>query len=145
MRNKYKNVLIPGITMEGTTSDGKCVARWNGRVVFVEGVAPGDVADVRIIRQKKTYLEGVPEQLLFQSEVRTPPFCDHFGICGGCKWQHIDYQHQIEYKRQQVIDSLQRIGKVTFPEVELTLPSPISRYHRITLVFTFSIRRCHTL
>ncbi len=141
MRNKYKNVLIPGITMEGTTSDGKCVARWNGRVVFVEGVAPGDVADVRIIRQKKNYLVGVAEQLLFQSEVRTPPFCDHFGICGGCKWQHIDYQHQIEYKRQQVIDSLQRIGKVTFPEVELTLPSPKTRYHRNKLEFTFSNRR----
>ena len=141
MGKKYKNTVLPGVTIEGTASDGKCVDRWNGQVVFVDGVAPGDVANIRIIRQKKTYLEGVPEQLLHQSEFRTTPFCDHFGLCGGCKWQHIDYQHQIEFKRQQIIDNLQRIGKVIFPEVKPTLPSPKTRYHRNKLEFTFSNRR----
>lgn len=141
MGKKYKNILIPGITIEAAAGDGKCVTRWNGQVVFVEGVAPGDVADVRIIRQKKTYLEGIPEQLVYQSETRTTPFCDHFGLCGGCKWQHIDYQHQLEFKRQQIIDSFLRIGKLTFPEVKPTLSSPEIRYYRNKLEFTFSDRR----
>jgi len=141
MSKKYKNTVLPGVTIEGTASDGKCVARWNGQVVFVEGVAPGDVADIRIIRKKKTYLEGVPEKFLHKSEIRTSPFCDHFGVCGGCKWQHIDYQHQVEFKRQQVIDNLQRIGKVAFPEVRPIVPSPETRYFRNKLEFTFSNRR----
>jgi len=141
MSKKYKNTVLPGVTIEGTASDGKCVARWNGQVVFVEGVAPGDVADIRIIRKKKTYLEGVPEKFLHKSEIRTSPFCDHFGVCGGCKWQHIEYQHQVEFKRQQVIDNLQRIGKVAFPEVRPIILSPETRYFRNKLEFTFSNRR----
>ena len=141
MSKKYKNSVLPGITIEGTASDGKCVARWNGQVVFVEGVAPGDVADIRIVRKKKTYLEGVPEKFLHKSEIRTSPFCDHFGVCGGCKWQHIDYQHQVEFKRQQIIDNLQRIGKVAFPEVRPIVHSPETRYFRNKLEFTFSNRR----
>jgi 23S rRNA (uracil1939-C5)-methyltransferase len=141
MSKKYKNTVLPGVTIEGTASDGKCVARWNGQVVFVEGVAPGDVADIRIIRKKKTYLEGVPEKFLHKSEIRTSPFCDHFGVCGGCKWQHIEYQHQVEFKRQQVIDNLQRIGKVAFPEVRPIVLSPETRYFRNKLEFTFSNRR----
>jgi len=141
MSKKYKNIVLPGVTIEGTASDGKCVARWNGQVVFVEGVAPGDVADIRIIRKKKTYLEGVPEKFLHKSEIRTSPFCDHFGVCGGCKWQHIEYQHQVEFKRQQVIDNLQRIGKVAFPEVRPIVLSPETRYFRNKLEFTFSNRR----
>ena len=141
MRKKYKNELIPAITIEGTASDGKCVARWNGKVVFVDRVVPGDIANVRIIRQKKNYLEGIPEEIIKESDARAIPFCDYFGLCGGCKWQHIEYEQQLNFKRQQVIDNLQRIGKVTFPEVKLTLPSPKTRFHRNKLEFTFSNRR----
>ena len=134
-------MVIPAVTIEAAAADGKCVARWNDTVIFVEGVAPGDVVDLRIIRQKKNYLDGISEQLVKASEVRTKPFCDHFGVCGGCKWQHIDYDHQLNFKRQQVIDNLQRIGKIEFPEVKPTIPSTNTQYYRNKLEFTFSNRR----
>lgn len=136
-----KNQLLSGVTIEAATSDGKCITRWNHQVVFVEGVAPGDIADIRIIRKKRNYLEAKVEQLIHLSPIRDQPFCSYFGTCGGCKWQHIDYEHQLEFKRQQVIDNFQRIGGLTFPEVISTMPSPQTRYHRNKLEFTFSNRR----
>jgi 23S rRNA (uracil1939-C5)-methyltransferase len=141
MSKKLKNTLLTGVTIEGATNEGKCVTRWNNRVVFVEGVAPGDVANIRIIRKKRNHLEAIKEELLKPSEIRVQPFCKHFGTCGGCKWQHIDYGSQLEFKRQQVVDSFQRIGALDFPEVKSTLPSPATKYHRNKLEFTFSNRR----
>ncbi len=138
MSKKYKNLVLPGITIEKAAAEGKCVAKWDEQVVFVEGVAPGDVADIRIIRKKKNYLEAIPLDILEPSSLRTEPFCYHFGTCGGCKWQHIAYDHQLEFKRQQVVDNLQRIAKIDFPEVSPTLPSPLTQYHRNKLEFTFS-------
>ena len=141
MGRKLKRKILPALSIEAAASDGKGVARWNNQVVFVEGVAPGDIADVRVIRKKRNYLEAIAEQVVQQSEIRVSPFCSHFGICGGCKWQHIDYTSQLTLKRQLVIDSLQRIGGLTFPEVNSTLASPQTQYHRNKLEFTFSNRR----
>ncbi|GJM28700.1 MAG: putative RNA methyltransferase [Cyclobacteriaceae bacterium] len=141
MSRKLKNQIVNNITIEDAASDGKCVARWNNRVIFVGGVAPGDVVDIRITRKKRNYLEAVPEHFHHRSELRADPFCHHFGTCGGCKWQHIDYKHQLEFKRKQVIDSLERIGRLSLPEVNQTLASPDTRFYRNRLEFTFSNKR----
>jgi len=141
MSKRFNHQIVNEVVIEDATSDGKCVARWNNQVVFVEGAAPGDIADVRIIRKKRKHLEGVVENIRQFSELRADPFCDHFGTCGGCKWQHIDYQYQLNFKRQLVIDCLERIGKLQFPEVAPTLASSETRYYRNKLEFTFSNRR----
>ncbi len=141
MGRKVRNQILTAVTIESAASDGKGVARWNNQVVFVEGVAPGDVVDVRVIRKKRQYMEAIAEQVVQPSKIRTDPFCDHFGVCGGCKWQHLKYKNQLELKRQLVVDSLQRIGGLTFPEVQQTLASPQTQYHRNKLEFTFSNRR----
>jgi len=138
---RIRSQLLEGVSIESATSDGKCVARWNNQVIFVEGVAPGDIADLRIIRKKRHYLEAIPERVVHQSDIRVQPFCDHFGVCGGCKWQHIDYKYQLDLKRQLVVDSLQRIGGLVFPKVEETLASPMTSHHRNKLEFTFTNRR----
>ncbi len=141
MGKNTKNQILKEIAIESASSDGKCVARWNNQVVFVEGLAPGDIADLRVIRKKRRHLEAVPERLIHPSEIRVVPFCQHFGVCGGCKWQHIAYENQLELKRQLVIDNLERIGGLSLPEVQETLPSPQTQYHRNKLEFTFSNRR----
>lgn len=141
MGKKFNNQIVTNVTIQDAASDGKCVARWDNQVVFVEGAAPGDVVDIRILRKKRSHLEAVVEQFHQYSELRADPFCEYFGTCGGCKWQHLDYQYQLKFKRQQVIDCLQRIGKLDFPEVEPTLASADTRYYRNKLEFTFSNRR----
>ena len=122
-------------------AEGKCVAHYDGKVVFVPLTAPGDIADLRIIRQKKSFAEAVPVRFEVLSESRTEPFCSHFGTCGGCKWQHINYQTQLDFKQQQVSDAMERIAKIT---PEKTFPIAGSRdqkYYRNKLEFTFSSKR----
>ena len=138
MGKRLKNTLLTGVTIGEASNDGKCITRWDGKVVFVEGAAPGDIADIRIIRKKKNYLEAMTERILEPSSLRQDPFCEHFGTCGGCKWQHIKYDSQLEFKRKQVVDSLERIGKMDVNQVHPTLPSPDIQYYRNKLEFTFS-------
>ena len=137
MKNKiFENVLI-----ETVAAEGKCIARIDGQVVFVGGVAPEDVVDLKIIRKKKSYLEGKAVKFHEYSNQRVQPFCEHFGLCGGCKWQHLDYQHQVAAKRQQVIDNFERIGKFNFPEINPIIPSKTTKFYRNKLEFTFSNKR----
>jgi 23S rRNA (uracil1939-C5)-methyltransferase len=145
MRRKNKNKTITNLTIEGIAAEGKCVARTpEGQVVFVEGVAPGDVVDVRTTRIKKSFIEATPVHFHSYSPERQEPFCLHFGTCGGCKWQHIQYETQLHYKRQQVVDNLERIAKVEIPEIEPILPSKETRYYRNKLEFTFSNKKWMT-
>ncbi len=141
MRKRFKNTVLEGLHIEKAVAEGKCIARLEDRVIFVERVAPGDIADVKLIRKKKNFYEGVPQKIIKPSAHRTEPFCAHFGTCGGCKWQHVAYEEQLVFKRQQVIDNLERIGKVKFPEVQPTLAAPETQYYRNKLEFTFSNRR----
>ncbi len=137
MKNKlFKNVLV-----ETVAAEGKCVARIDGRAVFIEGVAPGDIIDLKITRKKKSYLEGKPIEFHQFSDKRIEPFCSHFSLCGGCKWQHLDYQYQIEAKRQQIIDHFERIGKFEFPEVNPIIQSKQIIEYRNKLEYTFSNKR----
>ena len=125
-------------------SEGTAVAKVEGMVVFVTGAVPGDVADLQITRKKRRHAEAVVKQLITASPDRVQPFCQHFGVCGGCKWQHLSYEKQLEYKRQHVIDSLERIGALELPEVAPALASPELTYYRNKLEFTGSSSRWFT-
>ncbi|MBN1950037.1 MAG: 23S rRNA (uracil(1939)-C(5))-methyltransferase RlmD [Bacteroidales bacterium] len=122
-------------------AEGKSIGKHNEMIVFVPGLIPGDVADVRITRKRKKFMEGYPIELKKKSADRVDPFCKHFEICGGCKWQNLPYDKQLFYKQKQVVDNLERIGKVSLPEISPILPSQKQRYYRNKLEFTFSNSR----
>ncbi len=136
-----KNNIIQAVPIERMAAEGKCIAHHEGRVIFVNQAAPGDVADLRITRRKKQYWEAVPIHFHQLSAQRVVPFCEHFGTCGGCKWQHIPYELQLQYKQQQVADHFQRIAKVPLPPVSPILPSEQTQYYRNKLEFAFSCKR----
>ncbi|PTX21169.1 23S rRNA m(5)U-1939 methyltransferase [Pontibacter mucosus] len=141
MRNKSKKKhfdILEQVRIEEMVAEGKCLARHNNMVVFVAGVAPGDVVDLRIIRKKKSFMEAEAVHFHELSELRVQPFCEHFGTCGGCKWQHIGYDTQLYFKQKQVKDNLERIGKVSLPEFDPILGSEKTRYYRNKLEYTFS-------
>lgn len=135
---KKKKFVIEDLEIQNYAAEGKCIARYNDKVVFVEGVVPGDVADVFIFKSKKGWAEGRVNSISKLSENRVDAFCENFGICGGCKWQMLPYELQLQYKNQQVKDQLERIGRV---EVENYLPirgASENRWYRNKLEFTFS-------
>jgi 23S rRNA (uracil1939-C5)-methyltransferase len=136
-----KNKVIHNLRIERIAAEGKCVAHHEGKVVFVQNVAPGDLVDVRINRGKSSFMEGEAVHFHEYSKDRVEPFCGHFGICGGCKWQHIHYDLQMDYKRQQVVDQFTRIAKVQIPEVNPIIGSRQTQYYRNKLDFTFSNSR----
>ncbi len=138
---RKKNKIFENVLIETVAAEGKCIARINGLAVFVAGVAPGDIVDLKIIRKKKSFMEGRAVKFHQYSKLRTEPFCEHFGLCGGCNWQHLDYQQQIVAKRQQIIDNFTRIGKFDFPEVNPIFPSTATKFYRNKLEFTFSNKR----
>jgi 23S rRNA (uracil1939-C5)-methyltransferase len=135
-----KGDVIHGIRVETMASEGKCVGHHEGRVVFMTGGAPGDVVDAVVYKVKPRFLEARVTQITSFSPDRAEPFCQHFGTCGGCSWQHIQYDTQLRYKQKQVVDNLERIGGVTLPSIRPIIPSPITRYYRNRLDFTFSAR-----
>lgn len=130
------------IQIDAVAAEGKCIVRTEEGVIFVEnptggpGVAPGDVVDLRITNRKKQYREAVAEHIHERSSLRTEPFCEHFGTCGGCKWQHIQYNEQLGFKHQQVVDHLTRIGKVPLPTIRPILAAEPTLYYRNKLEFT---------
>lgn len=145
MSRKMKNKVVTNLTIERIASEGKCVGHHDGKVVFVSNVAPGDVVDVRITKGKSSFMEGEAIHFHEYSKDRIEPFCAHFGTCGGCKWQHIHYDLQKDYKRQQVVDQFQRIAKVPVNEVMPILGSAKTQYYRNKLDFTFSNKKWLTL
>jgi len=126
------------ITIEDIAAEGKSIARVEGQVIFVTKALPGDVVDLKITKKKKSYMEGKPVYFYAYSSMRVEPFCKHFDLCGGCKWQDLPYQEQLRFKRKQVVDNLERIGKVDLPEINDILPSPYTRYYRNKMEFSFS-------
>ncbi len=126
--------------MEDAASDGRAVARHDGQVVFVEGGIPGDVAEVFVYKRDKKMLNGRVEQILTPSPMRIDPVCAHFGVCGGCKWQMMDYQDQLRFKEKQVLDAFSRIAKVPVGEIRPILGSPSAYHYRNKLEFTFSAK-----
>lgn len=136
-----KGDVLENIVIDTMAAEGKCLARLDGQVLFIQGGAPGDTVDVELTKIKSSFLEGRVKAIRKLSEARTTPFCVHFGMCGGCSWQHINYETQLQYKQQQVLDNLERIGGLTLPRLRPIIGSPATRHYRNKLDFTFSSHR----
>ena len=133
--------MLEQIEITGVAAEGKALARVNDMVVFVPYVVPGDVVDLQVRRKKHSYAEAEAVKFHTYSSERATHFCKHYGVCGGCKWQCLAYEHQLKYKQQQVVDALTRIGKVELPDVMPILGSENTRAYRNKLEFTFSNKR----
>ena len=140
-RKKKELPLLEQITITDVAAEGKALARVNDMVVFVPYVVPGDVVDLQVKRKKHSYAEAVAVKFHEYSPLRSEPFCKHFGVCGGCKWQCLKYEEQIRYKQKQVTDNLVRIGKIELPEISPILGSELTERYRNKLEFTFSNKR----
>ena len=140
-RNKKPLPLLEGVTIEAVAAEGKCLLHWNDLVVFVPFCVPGDVCDVQIRRKKHSFAEGEVVRFIEYSKVRETPFCQHFGVCGGCKWQNLPYEEQLKAKQQQVKDQLTRIGKIELPEFRPILGSVKTREYRNKLDFGCANKR----
>ena len=134
-RKKKPLPLLEGVTIEAVAAEGKCLFHWEELVVFVPFCVPGDVCDVQIRRKKHSFAEGEVVRFIEYSKVRATPFCEHFGVCGGCKWQNLPYPEQLKFKQQQVFDQLTRIGKIPLPEFRPILGSVKTQEYRNKLDF----------
>ncbi len=140
-RNK-KEVIVENITITGLADKGRGVGRSpEGIVFFVEGAVPGDIMHVKVLKQKEGFVEAKIQEIVHYSEYRTTPFCEHFGMCGGCKYQNMTYESQLKYKEEMVINALQRIGKVDIKHFDPILYAENSTYYRNKLEFAFSSMR----
>jgi 23S rRNA (uracil1939-C5)-methyltransferase len=136
---RKKNVILEKVPVSAYAAEGKALARIDGKVIFIEGgVVPGDVVDVRLGKSKKDWAEGRAIRFHSYAADRVTPFCEHFGTCGGCKWQMLPYDKQLSYKQQQVTDNLTRIGKLELPDMQPILGSKHITHYRNKLEFTFS-------
>ena len=140
-RKKKPLPILEGVTIEAVAAEGKSLFHWNDLVVFVPFCVPGDVCDVQIRRKKHSFAEGEVVRFVDYSKVRAVPFCQHFGVCGGCKWQNLPYDEQLKFKQQQVYDQLHRIGKIELPEFRPILGSVKTQEYRNKLDFGCSNRR----
>jgi 23S rRNA (uracil1939-C5)-methyltransferase len=140
-RRKAKLPLLTGLEITDAGAEGKAIGRVENRVVFVPYVVPGDVISAQVIRKRKNYFEASLTELEKVSDKRTEPVCEHFGVCGGCKWQNTQYKFQLEHKQQQVEDHLNRIGKIDLPPTQPIVAAPETEFYRNKLEFTFSANR----
>ena len=140
-RNKKPLPLLEGVEIEAVAAEGKCLFHWNDMVVFVPFCVPGDVCDVQIRRKKHSFAEGEVVRISKYSNVRATPFCAHFGVCGGCKWQNLPYEEQLKFKQQQVKDQLTRIGKIELPEFRPIMGSVHTQAYRNKLDFGCANKR----
>lgn len=136
-----KGDLLDNVEIETMAAEGKCLAKVDGLVLFLKGGAPGDIVQAKLTKIKSNFLEGTVTAIQKSSPLRTEPFCEHFGTCGGCSWQHINYETQLKYKQQQVIDNLERLGGLTLPIITPILGSKKINYYRNKLDYTFTSNR----
>ena len=140
-RKKKPLPLLESVTIEAVAAEGKCLFHWDDLVVFVPFCVPGDVCDIQIRRKKHSFAEGEVTRFIQYSNVRATPFCKHFGVCGGCKWQNLPYPEQLKFKQQQVFDQLTRIGKIELPEFRPILGSVKTQEYRNKLDFGCANKR----
>jgi len=141
VRKQKRTVILQDILVQNYAAEGKSLAKVDGKVIFIEGVVPGDVVDIQLGKSKKDWAEAFPLQFKKYSEERVTPFCGHFGVCGGCQWQMLPYSKQLQYKQQQVADNLSRIGKITLPPMMPIIGAADTGYYRNKLEYTFATRR----
>lgn len=140
-RKQKPHPILEQITITDVAAEGKALARYNDKVVFIPYVVPGDVVDLQVTKKKSSFMEAKAIHFHSYSPLRETPFCEHFGTCGGCKWQMLPYNEQLRYKQQQVIDNLTRIGKINLPAISPILGSAKTTFYRNKLEFTFSNKK----
>ena len=140
-RSKNKKPELLGVTVSDMAAEGKSICRVDDQVVFITGAVPGDVVDIQVTKKRSNYSEGFVTRFQEYSPIRVEPFCPYFGKCGGCKWQFIPYEKQVEYKQREVVNNLRRLGHVELPEPMPILPSANNRFYRNKLEFTYSAKR----
>ena len=138
---KNKNLVLEKVLVEDYAAEGKALGKIDGKVVFISGAVPGDIVDVRLSKNKKDWAEGKAVYFHHYSADRVVPFCEHFGVCGGCKWQMLPYEKQLQYKQNETAQNLRRLGRIELPELMPILGCEATRYYRNKLEFTFSNRR----
>ncbi len=141
MRKKNKRIILESIVITDYAAQGKAIARHDGKVIFTEGAIPGDVVDILLVKNKKDWAEARVLKLVSPSADRITPFCKHFGVCGGCKWQMLPYEKQLQYKQQEAEQNLIRIGKVTNADMLPIVGADEHQLYRNKLEFTFSNKR----
>lgn len=141
MGKKNQQVVLENVTIEDYAAEGRSLARVDGKVIFVENAVPGDVVDIWLTKNKKDWAEGYARKFHGYSRDRVEPFCSHFGICGGCQWQMLPYEKQLQYKQKQVTDTLSRIGKLSLPPVSEILGAAQTTRYRNKIEYTFSNKR----
>ncbi len=132
---------MEGVRITDIGAEGKAIARVNDVVVFTTHVIPGDVVDLQVTKKRTKYMEAIVKQVVEESPDRVPAFCEHFEVCGGCKWQFLPYEKQLFYKQKQVADQLRRIGRIELPEITPILGSKKTTFYRNKLEFGFSNKR----
>lgn len=142
MGRKNRNKLFEAVRVTDAGAKGKSIAKApDGKVIFIDNAVPGDVADVQTTKKRKAYYQGTAVKFHEYSDKRTEPVCQHFGVCGGCKWQNMDYQYQLAYKQQEVENNLRRLGKIELPETTPILGSKDIYFYRNKMEFSFSDSR----
>ncbi|MCX8489458.1 MAG: 23S rRNA (uracil(1939)-C(5))-methyltransferase RlmD [Cyclobacteriaceae bacterium] len=136
-----KGDKLDNITIETMAAEGKCIAKHEGLVIFIQGGAPGDIVEIELTKIKSSFLEGRVTEIRRLSPHRAKLFCIHFGLCGGCSWQHINYSTQLQYKQQQVIDNLERLGGLQLPPISPIIASAKTDHYRNKLDYTFTANR----
>ncbi|MDR0681707.1 MAG: 23S rRNA (uracil(1939)-C(5))-methyltransferase RlmD [Dysgonamonadaceae bacterium] len=145
MANKKTLPVLEKLLVTGIAYEGKAIAKHNDKVIFIPFAVPGDLVDVQLIRKKNNYAEGRVVYFHQYSSQRAESFCEHYGICGGCKWQILPYSEQIRYKQQQIVDNLIRIGKIKLPDISPILGSEKTQFYRNKLEYSFSNKRWMTM
>jgi len=141
VRKKQQTIILENITVTDYAAEGKALARIDGKVIFISGAIPGDTVDIRLGKNKKDWAEGHTISLKSPSPDRLEPFCQHFGTCGGCKWQMLPYEKQLQYKQQEAEQNLRRIGKTDIPTLLPIIGSEKTIHYRNKVEFTFSNKR----
>ncbi len=140
-RSRNRKPLFEGVEIIDVAAEGKALAKIEDKVLFVQNAVPGDIVDVQVNKKRKNFYEGYVTQYLKYSDLRVKPFCEHFGVCGGCKWQMLPYSEQLFFKQREVENNLKRIGKVELPLIQTIKASEKDQYYRNKLEYTFSNKR----
>jgi len=141
VRKIKQKPVLEKVLIEDYAAEGKSLARVDGKVVFVEGAVPGDIVDIQLQKNKADWAEGFAKHFHSYSAIRVKPFCSHFGVCGGCQWQMLPYEQQLQYKHKQVVDNLTRIAKVPLPEIPAILGASPTEGYRNKVEYTFATEK----